>query len=73
MAQGIADGKVYLTPKEAAIYLRVAPATMEDWRREKRGPRYYKMGASKKALIVYHRVDLDAWMARHVVPTDEQQ
>jgi hypothetical protein len=67
------EGKTYLTPKEAADYLRRAPKTLEDWRVQKKGPRYHKLGPSKKAAVLYHRSDLDSWMARHIVPTDEQK
>jgi hypothetical protein len=73
MANPIADGKVYLTPKEAARYLNRGPSTLEEGRRLKKGPRYYKLGPEKKAAILYHRHDLDTWMARHIVETDDQK
>ena len=39
--------------------------------RERRGPRFHKMGKSKKSPIVYSRFEVDAWMAQHVVPTKD--
>lgn len=72
MADKLPDSKMYLTPKEAAVYLRNSPHTLQEWRGKKIGPRYYKLGTGKKAPVLYHRQDLDAWLARHIVQTDEQ-
>ena len=33
-----------LTPEEAAALLRVTPATLGYWRKQKRGPAYVKIG-----------------------------
>jgi hypothetical protein len=65
--------KVYLTPKEAAIYICRTVSTLSDWRVQGVGPRYYKLGPSKKAPVVYHRHDLDLWMASMIVPTADQK
>jgi excisionase family DNA binding protein len=73
MADRNFQGKTYLTPKEAATYLNLSPKTLEEWRGLKKGPRYHKLGKSRKAAVLYHRNDLDAWMARHIVSTDEQK
>jgi len=73
MSDWIPPGKVYLTPKEAARYLAKAPGTLEEWRREKKGPRYYKLGPERKAAILYHRHDLDLWIAQFMVPTKDQK
>lgn len=73
MADRAFDGKTYLTPKEAATYLRFSPKTLEEWRADKKGPRYHKLGQSRKSAVLYHRNDLDAWMARHIVQTDEEK
>jgi hypothetical protein len=73
MADKPIDDKTYLTPKEAARYLRRSPGTLAEWRLLKSGPRYYKIGPSKKAPVLYHRHDLDLWMARHIVGTEEQK
>jgi len=47
----------YLTAEEAASYLRLAPATLANWRSSGCGPSYLKLGAR----VVYRRRDLDAW------------
>ncbi len=61
----IPNEKDYLTPKEAADYLRRGVRTLEDWRKEKRGPRFYRRGEGRKACILYRRRDLDDWLAQH--------
>ncbi len=53
----------YLTPAEAAAYIRRAPRTLEEWRINKTGPVYLKLGASKRSNVMYRKRDLDAWMA----------
>lgn len=48
----------YLTPEEAAEYLRVSPRTLANLRWSGRGgPRYRRHGGKP----VYSLVDLDAW------------
>lgn len=59
------ESREYLTPKEAADYMRRHVRTLEDWRRDKKGPRYMKLGEKKKACILYRRRDIDDWLARH--------
>ncbi len=49
----------YLTAREAATYLRLAPATLANRRTVGDGPPFLKLGAK----IVYSRRDLDAWAA----------
>jgi excisionase family DNA binding protein len=49
----------YLTPTEAATYLRVSPKTLARWRWAGNGPRYVK---PTRRIIRYARADLDAWL-----------
>ncbi len=58
---------VYLTPGEAAAYIRRSPRTLEEWRINKTGPAYVKLGASKRGNVLYRRIDLDAWMESQLV------
>jgi Helix-turn-helix domain len=51
----------YFTAEEAASYLRLAPATLANWRSSGDGPLYLKLGAK----VVYRRRDLDAWADAH--------
>ncbi|MBS0234253.1 MAG: helix-turn-helix domain-containing protein [Proteobacteria bacterium] len=67
----VADGPVYLSSKEAARYMRLSPSTLSDWRVQKIGPRYYKMGPARKAPVLYHREDLDIWLTSFMVFTDQ--
>jgi predicted DNA-binding transcriptional regulator AlpA len=49
---------VYLTPKEAAAYIRSSASTLAKKRLFGGGPRYLKIGQS----VRYLKADLDAWM-----------
>ena len=69
MAEKYLD-KVYLTPKEAAAYLRHSPHTLQEWRQKKIGPPYIKLGVAKKAAVLYRRIDLDEWLSKHFVETE---
>lgn len=59
--------KTYLTPKEAAIYMRMSPFTLQEWRQKKIGPGYIKLGVARKAAVLYRRADLDEWLSKHLV------
>ena len=45
--------------EEAADYLGLAPATLANMRSKGGGPVFHKVGAR----VVYHKSDLDAWLA----------
>ena len=47
----------------ASKYLSVSVATLRAWKRQGRGPTYFRAGK----LVRYRRVDLDAWIQRHSV------
>ncbi len=49
-----------LTPTEAAEYLRMSPATLQNWRRDRRGPTYTKTGYR----VFYSIADLEAFERR---------
>ena len=51
-----------LTTTEAANYLNVKPATLEQWRWNGRGPQFCKIGRSCR----YRIADLDAFLAERV-------
>lgn len=48
-----------LTPKDASAFLSVSVRTLEDWRREGRGPRFLKHGR----CVRYSRDAIAAWIA----------
>jgi hypothetical protein len=59
------DEDVWLLSKEAARHLRMSPRTLERWRVQGGGPPFTKLGAGKRARVLYRLRDLDAWLARH--------
>jgi hypothetical protein len=52
----------YMTPREAAAYLRSSPSTLAKRRVYGNGPLWSSIGTA----IRYRRADLDAWMAGSV-------
>lgn len=50
--------KQYMTSQEAAVYLGYKNSTLENYRSENYGPRYFRRGNR----IIYYRADLDEWM-----------
>jgi len=57
----------YLTNAEAAHFLRLAPRTLDRYRYEGGGPRFYKFGRK----VVYARKDLEIWSAKRGHATAE--
>jgi len=53
------ENQTYFTTREAAEFLRYAPATLAVWRCQGRGPVYTKGGGN----IRYRRYDLENWMS----------
>ena len=60
------DPSDFLTPTEAAEYLRLSPITLAQWRSKDRGPAFVKFGSA----VRYLRADLDDWAAAQRVNTD---
>lgn len=58
---------VTLSERDSANYIGYTESALRAWRRQSRGPAYIRVGRS----IRYRLVDLDAWLARHRVPTRE--
>ena len=52
----------YMTPKEAAEYLRSSPSTLAKRRLTGNSPPFSRIGAA----IRYRKADLDAWMAANI-------
>ena len=50
--------RVWLTPKEAASYLRLHPVTLAKLRSKGAGPRFYSRGR----LVRYHVQDIDSYL-----------
>jgi predicted DNA-binding transcriptional regulator AlpA len=47
-----------LTTKQAAAFLGIAPATLDNWRSLKKGPPFLRVGAR----VRYEAADLRAWI-----------
>jgi excisionase family DNA binding protein len=48
----------YLSPRQAADYLKLSEAVFRLWRKQGRGPRFFNAGKQ----IRYRRADLDSWV-----------
>jgi len=57
--------EVLLNPREAAEFLRVTWQTLANWRHNKCGPNYRKLGGK----ILYHENDLNQFIDSSLVDT----
>lgn len=55
------DTKILIREREAAHLLDMSVAALRKWRREGRGPRYFKVGK----LVRYRVSDLEAFVSKH--------
>jgi len=55
-----------MTTEEAAEHLLVSPRTLEGWRHAGKGPAFVRL-AGTRSRVLYRKVDLDTWLAKHVV------
>jgi len=53
------DNHELLTPEEAASLLKVSPATLKQWRHEKKGPHAVRLGYR---TIRYPRYRIELWL-----------
>jgi predicted DNA-binding transcriptional regulator AlpA len=58
------DKQRLLTPAQVAEFYRVSVDTLAQWRSQRRGPRYIKIG---NRLIRYRLSDLEMYLAAHSV------
>lgn len=66
ITQEAAQKAELLTNEEVAALLKIAPATLVDWRHDQRGPRYYKMGRE----VRYKLVDVVEWEQQALEPVE---
>lgn len=57
-------GETYLTPREAAAYLRTSPSTLAKRRLQGNGPCFVRLGRA----VRYRQADLDDWMNGSATP-----
>ena len=55
--------ETYLTTREAAEMLGLAPHTLRCWRHRGRGPQFIRLGDSQKARAVYAKAAIERWLA----------
>lgn len=53
----------------AADYIGFAPGTMENWRSQRRGPKYLKLNNSR---VYYRRKDLDEWLEKRIIDPEKE-
>ena len=54
-----------LLTREAALYLRLSPRTLERLRVSGAGPRFLKAGRGIRARVLYRQSDLAQWLSTH--------
>lgn len=59
LRQDLSSASPWMTPDDAATYLRLTKRGLEDMRAQSAGPRYHRVGSR---LVRYHRADLDCWL-----------
>lgn len=52
-----------LTPAEIGTFLGVSEKTLAQWRSQRKGPSYHKIGGR----VRYFRSDIEAWINQHKV------
>ena len=57
-ARGTTDRQPLATPEEVAAYLRIDPKTLENWRGQRKGPRFRRVGRFPR----YRWSDVEAWL-----------
>lgn len=62
------EEKVYVSEKEAAVYISVTPRTMQNWRRDGVGPPFTRL---PNGTVRYDRGDLEDYMMKHRVDKSE--
>lgn len=58
-----------LSPDQAAAYLGLSPATLENWRQDGKGPAHVRLSHK---CVRYRQAALDAWVASLEVPAAHQ-
>lgn len=58
-----------MSESEAALTLGVSSACMRRWRRENRGPRYFRAGR----LVRYFPADIERWAAANATEPEQQR
>jgi hypothetical protein len=55
------QGKMFLTPIEAAEYRGIAKNTLLNWRSSGKGPKFRRLSGMKRSKVVYSVKDIEQW------------
>jgi len=58
-----------LTPTELADRWKIHEMTLGNWRSQKRGPKYVKLGDSRNAPVLYRLEDVIEYEEKYIVKT----
>lgn len=50
-----------ITPQEVAARYKMTPESLANWRREGKGPKYIKLGTTKRPRVMYRLADVLDW------------
>lgn len=56
-----------LTPQSVAQRYNMTPESLANWRREGKGPKWIKLGTTKRPRVMYRMQDVLAWEENNVV------
>jgi len=58
-----------LSLQQASRYIGVSQAALRTWKRDRKGPAFFRAGK----LLKFRKTDLDAWIEARLVKPDEKQ
>lgn len=58
---------MHLTPEELSARTRIALGTLANWRNQRRGPAFLKLGAR----VLYPLAEVEQWEKARTIPTRE--
>lgn len=55
-----------LHPRQVAERYGITPETLSNWRRERKGPKWIKLGTGPRPRVMYRIADVLEWERRNV-------
>lgn len=63
--------KIFITSEQLAKRWNLSPLTLRDWRADKKGPRYVKLGnPTSKSNVLYRVTDVEDFENKRTVTTN---
>lgn len=53
-----------LHPRQVAERYGITPETLSNWRRERKGPPFIRLGQGKRPRVMYRVADINEWERR---------